>query len=516
MTVTMLDLRGDLFAGDLIANALNAGSSQPFLHMSDGEVLSVRQVRDLTSQYIEVFKELGIGSRARVGVLSTNRPEVLIINAVGNILGPCLVPLHPMGSVDDFVYALEDAEIEALVFEAGRFDPVVEELIDRIPKKIHYLALGDSPFGEDLIRLAESMPTGLLKPETFSPDDPARMSYSGGTTGKPKAIVATQRNVMYAVTIMMAEWEWPETPRMLVCSPLSHAGAAVFLPVLLKGGSLVVLPGFEPESVMRAIQSYSINTTLVVPTMLYALMDHPSFGKFDLSSLETVFYGSSLILPTRLQEAIRKFGNIFFQFYGQAEAPMTVAVLRKDEHDPDDLDRLSCCGRPVPWIRVELLDDDGLPVAEGLPGEICVRGPLVMDGYYNKPDETAEALSGGWLHTGDVAVMDSHGFLRIVDRKKDMIVTGGFNVYPREIEQVISTHPGVADCAVVGIAHQKWGEAVTAFVVEREGAQVNKSELQALVKKKKGAIHTPKDVRFIAAIPLTAVGKPDKKALRQF
>jgi fatty-acyl-CoA synthase len=248
--------------------------------------------------------------------------------------------------------------------------------------------------------------------------------------------------------------------------------------------------------------------------MIYALLNHPRLAEFDLSSLETVFYGASAMSPTRLREAIAKFGPVFFQFYGQVEAPMTITVLRRSEHDVDNPHRLASCGRPVPWVDVALLDDKFREVPPGEAGEICVRGPLVMAGYLNRPELTAEALAGGWLHTGDIAVRHPDGFLRIVDRKKDMIITGGFNVYPREIEDVLSCHPAVSNCAVIGIPDEHWGEAVKAVVVLRNGATTCVDELKAFVRDRKGPIQTPKSVDFVSAIPLTPVGKPDKKKLR--
>src|SRR5687768_7526271 len=193
---------------------------------------------------------------------------------------------------------------------------------------------------------------------------------------------------------------------------------------------------------------------------------------------------------------------------------MPITVLRKEEHDVDDLERLSSCGRVVPWVNVALLDDEGNEVAHGEPGEICVRGPLTMKGYWKKPEQTAEAFAGGWLHTGDVARKDDDGFLYIVDRKKDMIVSGGFNVYPREVEDVISQHPAVAAVGVIGVPDEKWGEAVKAVVVKRAGAEVDPAELIAAVKDKKGAHYAPKTVDFVDALPLSPLGKPDKKALR--
>jgi fatty-acyl-CoA synthase len=314
--------------------------------------------------------------------------------------------------------------------------------------------------------------------------------------------------------IQMTEWEWPDEVRFLVCTPLSHAGAAFWGPTAQQGGSIVVLPYFHPAKVLEAIEKYKITATMLVPTMLYALLDSPDLDKYDLSSLQTVFYGASAISPTRLAEAIEKFGPIFFQFYGQAESPMTISVLRRGDHDLNKPERLASCGRPVPWLSVALLDEKGNEVPQGEPGEVCVRGPLVMNGYLNKPEQTAEATEFGWLHTGDIARQDEEGFLYIVDRKKDMIVSGGFNVYPREVEDVLSAHPAVSAAAVIGVPDEKWGEAVKAVVVLRDGQSVPVEELQALVKDRKGAVYTPKTVDFADSIPVSPLGKPDKKALR--
>jgi fatty-acyl-CoA synthase len=248
--------------------------------------------------------------------------------------------------------------------------------------------------------------------------------------------------------------------------------------------------------------------------MIYVLMDSPLAETADLSSLETLFYGASAMSPTRLAEGIEKWGKIFFQCYGQSEAPMVLAHLKKAEHDLEHPERLASCGRPTPWVRLALLDDDNVEVAKGEPGEICVRGPLVMEGYHGLPEQTAEAFAGGWLHTGDVGRFDDDGFLYIVDRKKDMIITGGFNVFPREIEDVIATHPSVAQVAVIGVPDETWGEAVKAVIVARPGESVDPSEIQALVKQAKGSVQAPKSVDIVEAIPVSPLGKPDKKALR--
>jgi fatty-acyl-CoA synthase len=252
--------------------------------------------------------------------------------------------------------------------------------------------------------------------------------------------------------------------------------------------------------------------------MIYALMDHPDSHTRDLSSLETVYYGASAMNPVRLAEAIRRFGPIFAQYYGQSEAPMVITYLSKKDHDEK---RLTSCGRPTLFARTALLGEDGTPVPRGEVGEICVSGPLLCGGYWNLPDATAETFNNGWMHTGDLAREDEDGFWFIVDRTKDMIVTGGFNVFPREVEDVVAEHPSIAQVCVIGTPDEKWGEAVTAVVVLRPDADSDAAavatmvaEIQASVKERKGAVQSPKQVIVVDSVPVTALGKPDKKAVR--
>jgi fatty-acyl-CoA synthase len=323
-------------------------------------------------------------------------------------------------------------------------------------------------------------------------------------------------------SIQLSEWEWPQEPRFLMCTPLSHAGAAFFVPVVIKGGTLFVSSRFDPTEVLAAIEEERINSLMVVPTMLYALLDHPDSRTRDLSSLETVYYGASAINPMRLREAIERFGPIFAQYYGQSEAPMAITYFAKGDHvdaagNPIQA-RLTSCGRPSAFIRTALLGEDGQPVPPGEPGEICVAGSLLSGGYWKLPEATAETYrADGWMHTGDVAREDEEGFWYIVDRTKDMIVTGGFNVFPREVEDVIAEHPAIAQVGVIGTPHEKFGEAVTAVVVLREGRELTDAvveEIKHLVKDRKGSVQSPKRVIAVDALPLTGLGKPDKLALR--
>lgn len=508
------DLHRPLYLPDLIVNSLNQTPDRPFLQISGGPMLTVGEMRDITSQYVQALQSLGVGSGSRVASIFTNRPEVLHVANALQLLASVAVPMHPLGGIADHLHVILDAQANVLIFDAERFGERAAELAKQSPPGMKLIALGASPAAEDLCKLAARFaPAPLVAPKVEG-SGIVRFSYSGGTTGKPKALATNQRTSLAVFQIMLAEWEWPNPLRVLSCAPLSHAGGAMLLPTLMKQGTILIHPAFDPLKVMETIQEYRINCMLLVPTMIYALLDHPRFGEFDLSSLETIFYGASAISPARLKEAIQRIGPVFFQFYGQAEAPMTITVLRRAEHDVNDLRRLASCGRPVPWVRVALLDSNQRAVPDGEPGEICVQGPLVMDGYRDNPELTAEAFTGGWLHTGDVAVRDPDGFLRIVDRTKDMIVSGGFNIYPREIEDILGEHPAVSQVAVIGVPHPKWGEAVKALVVSRPGQTANVEELIAMVAKRKGSFQAPKLVEFIDSIPETAVGKPDKKALR--
>ena len=499
---------------EMIAEALNRDLDRTVMILNGNEVLTAREMRDQVSRYSQAL--LGLSPRPRrVAMLARNRFEIPAITTAIAFADIVATALHPMGSIEDYLYVLDDADIDTLIYDEQHYEDMARTLQQRRPALRHLISIAPDGTGQAITDLAQSFQAAPLVAPAVDPDAMARIAYSGGTTGKPKGIVCTHRNIAATALLQLTAWEWPDEIRHLICAPLSHAGAAVTTTILQLNGSMVVLPGFDPVSFMAAVEQYRITTTLLVPTMVLSLIDHPRFGEFDLSSLECVFYGASAFPAARLKEAIAKMGPIFMQFYGQAEAPMSITVMRRKDHLSDDPTRLASCGRPTPLVRLALLDDDCQPVPDGEPGEICLQGPLLMGGYLNKPEETAEAFKGGWLHTGDVAIRNpADGFLRIVDRKKDMIVTGGFNVFAREVEDVLVGHPGVLRAAVIGVPDAKWGEAVKAVVVLAPGAEVDPAELIARVRAEKGAHQAPKSVDFVEAIPLSALGKPDKKALR--
>ncbi|MGV0748029.1 fatty-acid--CoA ligase FadD8 [Mycolicibacter minnesotensis] len=513
-------MRQPIHSGHLTVGALKRNKDKPVLFLGD-TTLTGGQLAERISQYIQAFDALGADA---TGLLSLNRPEVLMIIGAGQIRGYRRTALHPLGSLDDHAYVLADAEVSTLIIDpTPAFVERALGLLEKVPTLRQVLTIGPVPpelegKAVDLAAEAAKYAPQPLVPADLAPDHIGGLTYTGGTTGKPKGVIGTVASITAMTTTQLAEWEWPEHPKFLMCTPLSHAGAAFFVPTIIKGGQLVVLTKFDPAEVLRVIEEQKITATMLVPSMIYALMDHPDSHTRDLSSLETVYYGASAMNPVRLQEAIDRFGPIFAQYYGQSEAPMVITYLAKGDHDQK---RLTSCGRPTLFARVALLGDDGNPVPQGEVGEICVSGPLLSGGYWKLPEATAETFKDGWMHTGDLAREDEDGFYYIVDRTKDMIVTGGFNVFPREVEDVIAEHPSVAQVCVIGTPDEKWGEAVTAVVVLRPGVDSDAAavaamtaEIQAAVKERKGSVQSPKQVIVTESVPVTALGKPDKKAVR--
>jgi fatty-acyl-CoA synthase len=500
----------------LLIEGLNRFDDEPCLFLGD-KVASYREVRESTSRMVQALQSRGLGVGSRVAVISTNRPEVLSNIAAMQLAGCIGTPLHPLGSLDDHAYVLEAAEIDTLIYDPTAFEEVAGALQQRVPGLRNLLAFGPTGVGEDYLALADSFESTPLVAPDVDPDDVSSVNFTGGTTGKPKGVMSTYRVTAYMTQIQMAEWEFPEQLRMLIATPLSHAAAAFFIPVLQRGGAFYVMQGFSPDDFFDMVREHRITCTMLVPVMLYFLLDSPRAGDGSMDSMETIFYGASPMSPARLAEGMEKWGRIFYQFFGQSECPMVIANMRKGEHDPSKPQRLASCGRPSPWVHLSLRDPEGNEVSHGEPGEICVRGPLVMKGYKDMPEQTDEAFAGGWLHTGDVGRLDEEGFLYIVDRTKDMIVTGGFNVFPREVEDVLATHEAVGQVVVIGVPDEQWGEAVKAVVVLKPGVEASEelaASMKALVKEAKGSVQSPKSIDFVDAIPLTPVGKPDKKAVR--
>ncbi|MBR0933270.1 AMP-binding protein [Bradyrhizobium jicamae] len=477
-----------------------------------GGSLSYRGATDLIGAMQSVFMRLGFAPGTRVAILTANRADTWCAGVAAQLSRLAITWLHPLGSVDDQLFQIEDSGAEMLIVDGITFRDRGGELAARASGLKTVFTLGAASYGADLLQAVEA--AGSASPKSLANhDDIAILNYTGGTTGKSKGALRYHREQSGSGNAILADFEIPETPRYLTVAPISHVAGTKVLPTLMRGGTVHMLQGFDPDAVFKTIERERINFTLFVPTMIYVMLDHPSLGRSDLSSLELLLYGASAMSPSRLVEGIERIGPVFSQLYGQTEC-YPVSVLRKADHDPKTPDLFVSCGFPIAACQVKILDGDDQEVATGEPGEICVRAAHVMAEYWKRPDITAETLKGGWLHTGDIARKDERGYMFILDRKKDMIVSGGFNIFPREVEDVLSQHADVAMVAVVGVPDDKWGEAVTAVVVAREGAKPNADELIGLVKAKKGSAHAPKQIEFVKELPMTGVGKVDKKVLK--
>ncbi len=512
MTVNDQVLRRDATYVDLVLWALERYPDH--VAIVDGDVeLTYAQVRDRISQLASALAKLGFGRGNGLMVLAGNMTEPLLVGLAVRTLASWAGALHPLGAVDDQAFILEDCEALGLVFDPSLYRDAAAEIAARVPGLKHVLSVGPCDVGEDLSALADAEPAGPLRSQAEA-DDLCSLGYSGGTTGLPKGIMQRHRTVVEMNNLICSGWQLPAEMRFLAATPISHAAVAFVLPTWMQGGTIVLQRGFTAESFFDAVERHRITSTFMVPTMLYVLLDHPRVRTADLSSLETIVYGAAPMSPTRLREALDVFGPVFLQLYGQAEAPACITTLRKQEHDVNRPHLFGSCGRPLPGVEVALLDDDDRPVPVGEPGEICVRGRIVTHGYWKRPELTEELFRSNWLHTGDMATADDEGYLYIVDRKKDMVISGGFNIYPREIEDVLTSHAEVATAVVIGVPDERWGEAVTAFVVARPGATPDPASLIDLVRERKGKVYAPKTLEVVADLPLTGLGKPDRKAVR--
>ncbi len=486
----------------------------------DGAELSYRATAETIGRIQAVWAAAGFGRGTRVAVLAANQALAWCASQAAMASGMVSTALHQLASLDDHLFQLQDFGAQLLVVDGHGFSERAAALAQQHPglQQVYTLDGGDvgacvgACVGINLALAIGHIGHASMRDLSQSADL-AVVNYTGGTTGRSKGAARTQAGVAAMVVEKLSDFDLPATPHYLAAAPLTHVAGTVVQPTLMRGGTVRLMAGFNPGRLLELIAAERINLTLLVPTMVYTLLDHPALDRSDLSSLHTVLYGASPMSPTRLLEGLERFGPVFAQLYGQTEG-YPVSFLPRADHDRQRPDLFTSCGLPTSGSQVRLLDDDDQPVAPGAVGELCVKSRQVMEGYLNQPELTAATLKGGWLHTGDKARADERGYLYIVDRKKDMIVSGGFNVYPRDVEDVISSHPAVAMVAVIGVPDAKWGEAVTAVVVCKPGQQVAPELLIDLVRCKKGKVNAPKQVQFVADLPRTAVGKIDKKVLR--
>jgi fatty-acyl-CoA synthase len=508
---TVADIHDGPSYGDLIVRAIYQYDNR--IALIDGEAqITYREFGVRIAQTMSIFSECGLVRGDGLAQLSRNSIDAAVTTAAAWCYGLRYTPLHPMGSLADHTHILAESEARALVVDVAGFGAHGISLTECGIE--HVFTLGSTDDLHDLGGLREKVGAAPLKVQSHW-SDVAGLYYTGGTTGSPKGVVKLHRsNVTNAINIL-AGWEWPPETRFLAVTPISHAAGTMMVAIMLRGGTFVMDDGFETERYLDLIKRHDITCGFLVPTMLYRLLDSEALDRADISSLRTMIYGAAPMSPSRLEQGLDRFGPVFMQAYGQTETSVSVTVLGKAEHNTARPDRLESCGTPLVGNQVKVFDDHDEEVDDGEVGEICVRGPLVMEEYWKKPEETQITLRGGWLHTGDMARRDPDGYLTIVDRKNDMIISGGFNVYPRELENVLNIHPDIAIAAVIGVPDGDWGEAVKAIVVPKQGIKPDSAEIIAHVKRQKGRNQAPKSIDYINELPLTPLGKIDKKKLRE-
>ncbi|WP_306317442.1 MULTISPECIES: AMP-binding protein [unclassified Streptomyces] len=484
------------------------------LLVHEDQRLTAGQFRSLVHRMAHALTALGVMRGTTVTLLSGNLPETIAARYAANLVGCRVNHLYNKLSADVQAAIVEDVETRVLIVDP-RYADRAAELVDSAPVP-HVLVLGEAKreLGQDLLALAAEQ-----SDEPFAsraqPDDICTIRHTGGTTGHPKGIVTTfeQVNRMRRMVTQVRPAEG-ELPRQLACTTLAHAAGMLADVVIQTGGCVVLLDDFDAGEVLATIERERITHLFLLPPLVYQLLDHPDSERRDLSSLRGLTYGGCQASPARIADAVRRFGPVLVQFYGQNEAG-GISVLTADDHTSDRPERLRSAGKVLPGVEIAIRDTDGKDLPLGELGEICVRSEGTMAGYWKQPELTAEVLRDGWLHTGDIGFLDEENYITVVDRLKDMIVVVGGHVYTTELEDLLNSHPKVLQSAVFGVRDADRMEQVHAAVVPAPGVTVEPEELRAAVRAQRGAMYEPAHITFVDALPLTDAGKPDKKLLRQ-
>lgn len=514
-----IDMEYPTTLGDLYDSCTTWYGDSIAIKQADRTV-TYRQMRDNAYRLADAFQRIGMVKGDKVAFLMVNCPEYIFTEYALAKIGAARVPLAVALGSADHVYMMNHSEAKALVYHA-RMAARVREMMPQLETIQTFICVGGEAAADNHLHLekllAEASPQ--LSPVSVSQDDLCGLYYTGGTTGRPKGVMLSHRAWVNSVLLEMLELGIGMRERFAYLTPLTHAGGVLLLPVLMREGTCVIFDHFDTQEFLQATQKEKITSAFLVPTMIYLLLDFPDLKKYDISSFRNIIYGAAPIGAERLRQALDTFGPILSQLFGQTEAPMMISTLPQENHIVSDPERqkkiLTSCGRPTMTTQVRIVDQDDQDVPPGEVGEIIARPMNVMDGYYKDPEQTAKTLKNGWLHTGDLARQDEYGYLYIVDRSKDMVVSGGFNVYPREVEDALFEHPAVKSVAVIGVPDEKWGEAIKAIVVLHPGKKATETELIEYVKARKGSVMTPKSVEFWDVIPLTNLGKLDKKKIRE-
>lgn len=483
-----------------------------------GRRQTYRELGQRVSRLGGALRQLGMQTGDRVGMLALNSDRYLEYMLGTWWGGGVLNPVNIRWSVPEIVFSLDDCDTRILLVD-DHFLPMVEQIClsaKNAPLIIH-VGDGMAPAGlysyEQLI--AETPPIADVM---RGGNDLASIMYTGGTTGLPKGVMQSHLNLWSSAVTRIAEYPTLPDSRALHVAPLFHTAAmARAVAQFIAGDVHVVIAGFDVVEVLQTIEREQVNEMLLVPTMIQAVLMHPEFDQYDLRSLKRLAYGASPIALSVLEKALTAFPDLeFMHAYGLTEAAPVVSISPAHNHGPEGIasGRVRSVGRGGFGGLVRVVDENGEEVPRGTVGEIVACGPNIMQGYWNRPEETAKALKNGWLRTGDGAFMDDEGYLFIVDRLKDMIVSGGENVYSAEVENVIARHPAVAMCAVIGIPHERWGEAVHAVIVRVPGSDATEADIREHCARHIAGFKCPKSVEFSSTLPLSAAGKILKRDLR--
>jgi fatty-acyl-CoA synthase len=500
---------------DYLDKGASLGPEAPCLTTA-GRTLTYFDVQRLSWRVARALDRSGICPGDKVAILSANDPVAFACVFGISRAGAVWCPVNPRNEAGENRELLDSFDCACLIFQAA-FAPLVAKILPDLPKLTTLVCLDGEPSG--------AVPFDLwIGPETAEPwraeppGDLVMLVGTGGTTGRPKGVMLTGRNIETMSALTLMSYPFGPRPRYLALAPLTHAAGVLCFPVMTLGGEIVIMSKPDLTDFLALIEESKITHTFLPPTLIYMLLDHPGLAGTDLSSLQCLWYGAAPMSVSRLTEALTRIGPVLGQLFGQSEAPMMISTLAPAQHFRDDgslaTERLSSAGRPTPLTTVAIMDDEGHLLGPGERGEIVVRGSLVMAGYYQNPQASAEAARYGWHHTGDIGYLDQDNFLFIVDRAKDMIITGGFNVYSAEVEQVLLAHPAVRDCAVIGLPDEKWGERVTAVIQLRPGRTVTADEVRAFVKERLGSVKAPKQVEVWPDLPRSKVGKVLKPEIK--
>jgi acyl-CoA synthetase (AMP-forming)/AMP-acid ligase II len=483
------------------------------------EIVTYLQANVRAQRLAAALKRLGVVKGDRVGVLMWNCPKMLESFFATWKAGGCVVPLNPRFLESEAAYQLQDSRAKAVIF-GEEFREMMAQIYDQTPSVEHLICLGQPLSGQLAFEDLVARQNPAEKPdEQVSDDDLAWLFYTSGTAGRPKGAMLTHGNLSFMALGAVADLMRIEPEDVgLHAAPLTHAAGFLSLAMVLKGSAQVILQPhrFSAELFCAAVAKHRVTTTWLVPTQINLLLKYPDLESWDLSSLKWVIYGGAPMYVAVLKEALKRIGPVFVQLYGLGESPMTVTYMRAPEHvlEGAEARRLASCGRARSGIEIRILATDGQEVPRGEVGEICLRGQSVMKGYWERPEDSAAAIQGGWLYTGDLGYLDENGYLYIVDRTKDVIISGGANIYPREVEEVLVRHPAVAEVSVFGVPDDLWGEAVRAAVVLKPGTTASAEEIIQFAGEHMAGFKKPKAVDFLKELPKSAVGKILKRRLR--